>query len=89
MLQTADTLRQDKAFDTLTSAILDRDPARTADTFFRMVKDEGRSIPQAVSVVMEAEAPFVQVPNHINIKDGRSCLSTTITPSWAFALPPR
>ena len=74
MLQTADTLRQDKAFDALTAAILDRDPVRTTDTFFRMIRDEGRSIPQAVSVVMEAEAPFVQVPNHINVKDGQIVL---------------
>lgn len=74
MLQTAERLRQDKSFDALTAAILDRDAARTTDTFFRMVKDDGRSIPDAVSVVMAAEAPFVQVPNHINVKDGQIVL---------------
>ena len=74
MLQTQQAVRQDAAFQELTTAILERDQARTADTFFRMVKKEGRSIPEAVSVVMEAEAPFVQVPNHINVKDGQLVL---------------
>ncbi len=74
MSQTAETIRPNKTLDALTSAILDRDAARTADTFFRMVKDEGRSVPEAVSTVMRAEAPFVQVPNHINVKDGQIVL---------------
>jgi hypothetical protein len=74
MLQTQQAVRQDAAFQELTTAILERDQPRTADTFFRMVKKEGRSIPEAVSVVMEAEAPFVQVPNHINVKDGQLVL---------------
>ena len=74
MLQTQDSVRQDKAFDALTNAILERDQPRTADIFHRMVKQEGRSIPAAVSVVMAAEAPFVQVPNHINVKDGQITL---------------
>src|SRR5580693_3806816 len=68
------TLRNDKAFDALTAAILDRDQPRTADLFYKMVTDEGRSIGDALSVVTAAEAPFVQVPNHINVKDGQVVL---------------
>ncbi len=68
------TLRNDKAFDALTSAILDRDQPRTAGLFHRMVTEEGRSMPEALSVVTAAEAPFVQVPNHINVKDGQITL---------------
>src|SRR6202789_1163115 len=68
------TLRNDKAFDALTAAILDRDQPRTADLFYKMVVDEGRSVGEALSVVTAAEAPFVQVPNHINVKDGQVVL---------------
>ena len=68
------TLRNDKAFDALTAAILDRDQPRTADLFYKMVTDEGRSVGEALSVVTAAEAPFVQVPNHINVKDGQVVL---------------
>ena len=68
------TLRNDKAFDALTSAILDRDQPRTADVFHKMVTAEGRSVGEALSVVTAAEAPFVQVPNHINVKDGQVVL---------------
>ena len=68
------TLRNDKAFDALTAAILDRDQSRTADLFHKMVTDEGRSVGEALSVVTAAEAPFVQVPNHINVKDGQVVL---------------
>ena len=67
-------LRNDKAYDALTAAILDRDQPRTADIFYRMVTDEGRSMGEALSVVTAAEAPYVQVPNHINIKDGQVVL---------------
>ena len=55
------TLRNDKAFDALTSAILDRDQPRTADLFHKMVTAEGRPVNEAVSVVAAAEAPFIQV----------------------------
>lgn len=65
-----DAIRNDKAFDKLTEAILERDQPKTADLFFRMVAREGRSIGQALAVVTAAEAPFVQVPSHINIRDG-------------------
>jgi len=68
------TLRNDKAFDALTAAILDRDQPRTTDLFYKMVTDEGRSVGDALSVVTAAEAPFVQVPNHINVKDGQVVL---------------
>ncbi len=34
----------------------------------------GRSVGEALSVVTAAEAPFVQVPNHINVKDGQVVL---------------
>jgi hypothetical protein len=58
----------------LTEAILDRDQPRTADLFFRMVRREGRSLPEALDAVTAAEAPFVQVPSHINVRDGQITL---------------
>ena len=70
MLLSRNEIRQDKSFDLLTEAILERDQPRTADLFFRMVAKEGRSIGAALGVVTAAEAPFVQVPSHINIRDG-------------------
>src|SRR5215468_2124021 len=39
-----------------------------------MVTDEGRSVSAALSVVAAAEAPFVQVPSHINVRDGQITL---------------
>jgi len=60
----------DRSLDLLTDAILQRDQPRTADLFFQMVKREGRSLSDALSVVTKAEAPFVQVPSHINVRDG-------------------
>src|SRR5437868_14886543 len=74
MLRNRDEIREDKAFDHLTDAILQRDQPRTTDLFYRMVTNEGRSIGEALSVVTAAEAPFVQVPCHINIKDGQITL---------------
>jgi hypothetical protein len=74
MLMSRETIRQDKAFDLLTDAILQRDQPRTADLFFGMVAREGRSVGEALSVVTAAEAPFVQVPNHINVRDGQIVL---------------
>jgi hypothetical protein len=38
------------------------------------VARDGRSIGEALSVVTAAEAPFVQVPSHINVKDGQVSL---------------
>src|SRR6476661_6942651 len=75
MLRNRDEIREDKAFDQLTDAILQRDQPRTTDLFYRMVTNEGRSIGEALSVVTAAEAPFVQVPCHINIKDGAIVLT--------------
>jgi hypothetical protein len=64
----------DQSVDLLTDAILQRDQPRTADLFFRMVKREGRSLSDALSVVTAAEAPFIQVPSHINMRDGQITL---------------
>ena len=64
----------DRAVATMTEAILERDQPRTADLFFQMVAREGRSIADALSVVTRAEAPFVQVPSHINVRDGQITL---------------
>jgi hypothetical protein len=62
MLRNRDEIRQDRSFDLLTDAILQRDQPRTAELFHRMVTQDGRSIGDALSVVTAAEAPFVQVP---------------------------
>src|SRR5690242_5862879 len=75
MLRNRDEIREDKAFDLLTEAILERDQPRTADLFWRMITHEGRSIGDALSVVAAAEAPYVNVPCHINIKDGNIVLT--------------
>ena len=74
MLLSRDQIREDKSFDALTEAILDRDQPRTTDLFFRMVARDGRSLGEALSVVTAAEAPFVQVPNHVNLRDGQIIL---------------
>jgi hypothetical protein len=60
----------DRSLDLLTEAILERDQPRTADLFYGMVARDGRSLRDALSVVTAAEAPFVQVPSHINVRDG-------------------
>jgi hypothetical protein len=60
----------DRSLDLLTEAILERDQHRTADLFYGMVARDGRSLRDALSVVTAAEAPFVQVPSHINVRDG-------------------
>src|SRR5262245_5172064 len=64
----------DSALNSLTEAILERDQPRTADLFFQMVRREGRSLGDALGVVTTAEAPFVQVPSHINVRDGQITL---------------
>ena len=74
MLQSRDDIRKDKAVDAFTDAILQRDQPRTADLFFNLVRRDGRSMGDALSVVTEAEAPFVQVPNHIDVRDGQITL---------------
>ena len=60
----------DRSLDLLTEAILERDQPRTADLFYGMVAREGRSLREAMGTVTAAEAPFVQVPSHINVRDG-------------------
>ncbi len=62
------------SLDLLTEAILERDQPRTADLFFRMVRRDGRSLGDALGAVTAAEAPFVQVPSHINVRDGQITL---------------
>ena len=64
----------DRAVAALTEAILERDQPRTADLFFQMIKREGRSVGDALGAVTQAEAPFVQVPSHINVRDGQITL---------------
>ena len=64
----------DRAVDMLTDAILQRDQPRTTDLFFQMVRREGRSLGDALGAVTAAEAPFVQVPSHINVRDGQITL---------------
>src|ERR1700756_792568 len=73
MLLNRDAIREDKYFHLLTEAILERDQPRTTDLFFKMTGD-GRSIGDALSIVTAAEAPFVQVPSHINVRDGQISL---------------
>ncbi|MGH7045544.1 MAG: hypothetical protein ACREE2_04035 [Stellaceae bacterium] len=75
MLRNRDEFREDKAFDQLTGAILERDQARLTDLFYGLIVRDGRSIGDALSVVAAAEAPFVNVPCHINIKDGNIALT--------------
>ena len=58
----------------LTTAILERDQARTTDLFYGLVRREGRPLGEALGVVTAAEAPFVQVPSHINVRDGQITL---------------
>jgi hypothetical protein len=71
---TRDDLSRDQSFNALTEAILERDQPRTTDLFFRMVAREGRSLGDALGTVAAAEAPFVQVPSHINVRDGQITL---------------
>src|SRR6476661_9768873 len=73
MLLNRNEIREDKYFDMLTEAILERDQPGTTDLFFRMMRD-GRSVGEALGVVTAAEAPFVQVPSHINFRDGHITL---------------
>jgi hypothetical protein len=74
MLLQRDSILKDKAVDQFIDAILAHDQARTTDIFFNLVRKEGRSVGDALSAVTAAEAPFVQVPNHINIRDGQITL---------------
>jgi hypothetical protein len=64
----------DRSVALLTDAILERDQPRTTDLFHRMMRDDGRSLRDALDAVTTAEAPFVQVPSHINVRDGQITL---------------
>src|SRR5580700_2177164 len=74
MLLYRDEISADKSFNLLTESILERDQAKTTDTFFKMVQS-GQSIGDALSIVTEAEAPYIQVPCHINFRDGNIALT--------------
>src|ERR1700726_5236429 len=74
MLLNREEISADKSFNLLTESILERDQAKTTDIFFKMVQS-GQSIGDALSIVTAAEAPFVNVPCHINIKDGAIALT--------------
>ena len=74
MLVTREQISQDENFDALNQAILERDQPRTADIFHRMVVHQGRSVGDALSIVVAAEAPYVQVHSHINMRDGNITL---------------
>ncbi len=74
MLMSRQAICQDKAVDLFTDAILKHDQPRTADLFHQLVRRDGRSMGDALSIVTAAEAPFVQVPNHVNLRDGQITL---------------
>jgi hypothetical protein len=74
MPMTREQIREDRFFNGLTEAILERDQPRTTDLYFQMVARHGRSVGDALGVVTAAEAPFVQVPSHINMRDGQITL---------------
>jgi hypothetical protein len=74
MRSTREQIQEDRFFDELTEAILARDQPRTTDLYVQMVTRQGRSMGDALSVVTAAEAPFVQVPSHINVRDGQITL---------------
>ena len=74
MPMTREQIRQDTFFDGLTEAILERDQPRTTDLYFQMVARQRRSAGDALGVLTTAEAPFVQVPSHINVRDGQITL---------------
>jgi hypothetical protein len=64
----------DRSVARLMEAILERDQPRTTDLFYRMIRDEGRSVADALGAVTTAQAPFVQVPSHVNVRDGQITL---------------
>jgi hypothetical protein len=65
----------------LREAILARDQPRTTALFFRMIAREGRSVGDALGVVTAAQAPFVPVPSHVDVRDGQITLINNDTPS--------
>ena len=73
-LMTGEQFSQDANFQALNEAILERDQPRTTDIFHRMVVEQGRTVGDALSVVAAAEAPYVQVHSHINVREGNITL---------------
>ena len=51
MLLNRDEIREDKYFDMLTQAILERDPPRTTDLFFWMTASGGKPLRQTCSPI--------------------------------------
>jgi len=70
MLLTRNEISNDKMFGRIEDAILGYEQATTARLFHHMVAEQGRSIGDVLALIMEAEAPYIQVPNHINLKNG-------------------
>jgi hypothetical protein len=70
MLLTREEISKDRMFGRIEETILGYDQPATAALFHEMVVGEGRSIGDVLALIMEAEAPYIQVPNHINIKNG-------------------
>jgi len=66
--------RAHRHFDALHGAILDRDQPRTTDIFYRMITDGETDISGAVALAAAAEAPYVQVPSHIDVREGNITL---------------
>ena len=74
MLETREQIFKGMNFGALTDAILERDQPRTSDVFHRMVTEKSRSIGDALSILAAAQAPFVQVHSHINMREGNITL---------------
>src|ERR1700722_3996199 len=74
MLLNRAATRSEQSFKLFTNPILYPDQSKTTDLFFKMVQ-AGHAIGDALSIVTAAEAPFVNVPCHINIKDGNIALT--------------
>jgi hypothetical protein len=74
MLSNRDAAQDARRREQMSEAILARDQPRTADLFFQMVARDGGTLAEALEVVTAAEAPFVQVPSHINVRDGQITL---------------
>ena len=63
MLISRETIRQDKAFDLLTDAILQRDQPRTADLFYGMVAREGRPVGASTDYSLKRGPASRRVPS--------------------------
>ncbi len=73
-----DEISEDKSFALLTEAIVEAATSTAHDGSCSIgwwCTRDGRSIGDALSIVTAAEAPFVNVPCHINIRDGSIALT--------------